>query len=483
LSNNDNFAGYKEKTIEFLTKFKAKTWSKIEITNSTGSATGVILPRNEFAPDGFVELKLKNGYNIGILLDSETSIKVIGQEKPMEVKFDQIQPLKNPKLPSVRLLGIGGTISSRLDYVTGAVIPAFEPGELFTAVPELSNICNLETDVLYQIFSENMKAEYWLNTAQKIAKLANSGVDGILLAHGTDTMSYTSSALSFLLQDLSIPVVIVGSQRSSDRPSSDAAMNLLNSATLAGHGDLAEVVVCMLGSSSHDYGLIHRGTRVRKMHSSRRDAFRTIGESPLGMVDGNTIRFFSDNYNHRPKSQIQTVAASKIEEKVGLIYTHPDMPSDLIDYYIDKNFKGLVIAGTGLGHMPSNSYPALERAKEAQIPIVMTVQTLWGYTGMDVYETGRRLQSYGVIPGKNMLPEVAFTKLSWILGNFEDFDEIKSKITTNIAGEITEREPMNGYLVNQGIESKIPPFLTKFKSPKSPKSAKPQKPKKNEKRK
>ncbi len=459
-STNNEFEGYKPKSIKILKKFGAKTWSKIRIKTKTNTipSEGIILPRNQFAPDGFVEIKLKNGYNIGIPLDASTEIEVLSQEPKMEVKFDPSKIKKNKKLPNIALLGTGGTISSRLDYVTGAVIPAFEPSELFTAVPELADVCNLETDVVFKIFSENMKPKYWLELAKNVAKKVNACADGIMIAHGTDTITYSSAALSFLLSDLKVPVVLVGSQRSSDRPSSDAAMNLLNAANVAGNADLAEVVVSMLGSSAHDYGFIHRGTRVRKMHSSTRHAFRSIDSSPLGMVRDGNIKFFTDDFKRRPKNDVETIAAKNIEEKVGLIYGYPGISSELIDFYVDKGYKGLILAGTGLGHFPIDTFDSLKRAVDEGIPVVMTVQTIWGYTGMDVYEPGRKMQAIGVIPGQNMIPEVAFAKLCWILGNYDDSKEIKKLITTNIAGEITAREPMNGYQILQGIEDQIEPF-------------------------
>ena len=249
--------------------------------------------------------------------------------------------------------------------------------------------------MVYKIFSEDMKPAYWLKMAQKIAETANSGVDGIMIGHGTDTMSYSAAALSFLVKDLSIPVVLVGSQRSSDRPSSDAALNLINAATVAGKADLAEVVLCMLGSTNHQYGFIHRGTRFRKIHSSVRHTFRTIGDVPLGMVQDGTVSFFKKDIKHRPKERLTTTAATNIEEKIGLIYAYPTMPVDLIDFYVDKGYRGLVLAGTGLGNFPHDTFQALERANEAGLIMVMTVQTLWGYTGMDVYETGREEQAIG----------------------------------------------------------------------------------------
>ncbi|MHA1340128.1 MAG: Glu-tRNA(Gln) amidotransferase subunit GatD [Promethearchaeota archaeon] len=446
--------GYKQKSLEFLKKNQINAWDLVEITKGSSKFKGIILPRNKFAEDGYIEIKLKNGYNIGIKITEDISIKSIAHNPPMAVEFAKFKISKNNKLPNVTLLGTGGTIASRLDYVTGGVIPAFKPYELYAAVPELSEICNLDTEVVFQIFSEDMEPKYWLKLAQKIADLSNSGVDGIVVGHGTDTMSYSTAALSFLVQNLKCPVVFVGSQRSSDRPSSDAALNLINATTVAAYADLAEIVLCMLGTSSHTYGLIHRGTLVRKMHSSVRHTFRTIGDIPIGKVEDGKITFFKKNVKKKSEidKNVETTCSKKIEEKVGLVCIHPGISSDLIDFYVDNKYKGLVLAGTGLGHAPHNIFNALQRAVEEDIVVVMTVQTLWGFTGMDVYETGREEQQLGIIPGKNMLPETAFAKLCWALGNFDNLEEVKKIMQTNIAGEILKGEPENGYKILQGIE-------------------------------
>jgi glutamyl-tRNA(Gln) amidotransferase subunit D len=452
---SEKYEGYKELSIALMKKYGVQTWSRVRIESNTGTSEGIILPRNKFAPDNYFEVKLKNGYNIGIPLDSITNVTLLEQTPRMEVKFKPIPPQPKKNLPNIKILGTGGTIAARLDYITGGVTPAFEPAELNAAVPELSEICNIDSEVMFKIFSEDMEPSKWLEMAQSVAKTANSGVDGIMILHGTDTMSFTSAALSFLLKDLSVPVVIVGSQRSSDRPSSDAALNLLNGATVASKADLAEVVVCMLGSSNHTYGLIHRGTRLRKMHSSMRHTFRTIGDIPLGAVQEGNIRYFKQDIHHRPTPRTQTISAKKIESKIGLIYAYPSMSSELIDFYIDKGYKGIVFAGTGLGHIPHRTFKSVERAKEANIHMIMTLQTIWGYTGMDVYETGREEQALGIIPGQNMLPEVAVAKLAWLLGNYDDPNEIRHLIKTNVAGEITDGEPINGFEVYQGIEHLI----------------------------
>lgn len=432
----ENLKGYKGQGKEILEKNNVAVWDIIKLKTKEGEYEGIILPRNEYSAPDYIEIKLENNYNVGIHAIHILKIEKIGKKEAHYKIPEKVFP-KNKELSNIMLLGTGGTVASRLDYTTGAVIPSFTPGELFSAVPELAEICNLECEIVFEILSENMKPEYWQQLAQKIEKAANSGIDGIVIGHGTDTMGYTSAALSFMLKDLAIPIVLVGSQRSSDRPSSDAALNLINATTLA-TSDIAEVVVSMLGSSSHDYGLIHRGTLVRKMHSSMRNTFRTIDDIPLGMIRNRKIKMFTSNYRKRTKSE--TKALTNFEKKVALIYSYPGMENDLIDFYIDNGYKGIVFAGTGLGHVSTAIYDSIERAVQQNIIILMTTQTLHGFVGMNVYSTGRELQNIGVIPGKNILPEVGYVKLGWVLGQTNDPQEIKEMLLKNIAGEFIDRE-------------------------------------------
>ncbi len=432
----EELKGYKGKGKEILQKFKIAIWDIIKVSTKEGEYEGIVLPRNEYSAPNYIEIKLENNYNVGIYASHIVKIEKTGKReahyKIPEKKF----PI-NKKLPNIKLLGTGGTVASRLDYTTGAVIPSFTPGELFSAVPELAEICNLETEIVFEILSENMRPEYWQQLAEKVVGAVKSGKEGIVIGHGTDTMGFTSAALSFMLKDLSIPVVLVGSQRSSDRPSSDAAMNLINATTVA-TSDIAEVVVCMLGSSAHDYGLIHRGTLVRKMHSSVRHTFRTIDDIPLGMIQDRKIKMFKNDYKKRDKSE--TKALINFEKKVALIYSYPGMDNDLINFYTDNGYKGIVIAGTGLGHVSTKIYDSIKRAIKEGVTIVMAVQTLHGFTGMNVYSTGRELLNFGIIPARNMLPETAYVKLGWVLGQTDDPTEIKKLLLENIAGEFVERE-------------------------------------------
>ena len=433
---SEKLRGYKAEGKKLLEKNKIEIWDIVQIRTTKTNYEGIILPRSEYSAPNFINLKLKNNYNVGIKVSEIQEIKKVGKREA-SYKIPEKEFPKNKNLPNVTLLGTGGTVASRLDYTTGAVIPSFTPGELFSSVPELAEICNLECEMVFEILSENMKYEYWQKLAKKIEEAANSGIDGIMIGHGTDTMSFTSAALSFMLKDLSIPVVLVGSQRSSDRPSSDAAINLINAAIVAG-SDIAEVVVSMLGSTSHDYGLIHRGTTVRKMHSSVRDTFRTIDNIPLGMIRNRKIKMFTQDYKRRSKSN--TIANTNFEKKVALIYSYPEIDNELIDFYVDKGYKGIVFAGTGLGHLPTTLYNSIERAVQEGMTILMTTQTIHGFVGMNVYSTGRELLNLGVIPGRNLLPEVGYVKLGWVLGQTSDPEEIKKLLHQNIAGEFIDRE-------------------------------------------
>ena len=329
-------------------------------------------------------------------------------------------------------------------------------------MPELADICNIDTEKLFAVFSENLGPEQYKILATSIGKEIQNGADGIMIGHGTDTLHHTATALSFMVQDSPIPIILVGSQRSSDRPSSDAALNLIHAAYAAGHGDIAETLVCMFGPTSDDYGFLHRGTRVRKMHSSYRSTFRTIGDTPVATVTRYGLKHIKKDYKHRRKDKHVKIIPT-FNEMVTMVYYYPHMQPAVIDTLVDAGYKGIIIVGTGLGHVNRELYPALQRATEKGVALFMTLQTIWGYTHMFVYETGRDMMALGVVPLGNMLPEVAWAKLGWALGQTEDLEEIKKIMVTPINDEITDREPYNGYLVYQGGVPEVESFVRKFR--------------------
>ncbi len=454
------FKGYKGTALEMLKSFNVRVWGETIVQTTRGDFQGIILPRSENDDDQHIVLKLPTGYNVGVAVDTITDMKEVGYRKA-NYKIPEKEFPVSPDKPNVKLFGTGGTIASRLDYRTGAVIPAFSPGELYGAVPELADICNLTTEKLFGVFSENMGPEEYKTLAKAIGQAIRDGADGIVIGHGTDTMHHTASALSFMVQNSPVPIVMVGSQRSSDRPSSDAALNLIHATTTAARSDIAEVLVCMFGPTSDEYALLHRGTRVRKMHSSTRSTFRTIGDFPVATVEKDVITPLRPDYRKRRNDRDVTVLPY-FEEKVSLLYYYPNMMPDIVDSLVDNGYKGIVIAGTGLGHVNKPVYPAIERACKKGVAVFMTVQTLWGYTHMFVYDTGRDLMSLGVIPADNMLPEVAYIKLGWALGQTDDLEKVRELMLTPINGETTEREPYNGYLVFQGGIDEVEHFLKTF---------------------
>lgn len=459
--SEDFFQGYKGQALEVLKKYNVRVWGQATIETSRGNFVGTVLPRAENDDDRHIVLKISTGYNVGIAVDTILEMKETGYKKA-NYKIPEKEFPYTEGLPKVKLIGTGGTIASRLDYRTGAVIPAFSPGELYGAVPELADICNLTTEKVFAVFSENMGPTQYKKLAIAIGKEIENGIDGIVIGHGTDTLHHTAAALTYMVQNPPIPIVLVGSQRSSDRPSSDAALNLMHACYTAGHGDIAEVMVCMFGPTSDEYAFLHRGTRVRKMHSSYRSTFRTLGETPLATVTRQGVKPIKAEYNHRRKDRKVTIMPY-FEEKVAIIYYYPNMMPDMIDSLIENGYKGIIIAGTGLGHVNKPLYPALDRARKAGVAVYMTVQTLWGYVQMFVYETGREMMALGVIPGENLLPEVAYIKLGWALGQTSDLEEVKRIMLTPINDDITPREPYNGYLVYQGGVPEVEEFIRKFR--------------------
>jgi glutamyl-tRNA(Gln) amidotransferase subunit D len=406
---------------------------RVRIERNGTAYEGVLMPSRR---ENHVVIKLDNGYNIGLyapesqltLLEKGQDLRPKGKDKPFG---------KKEGLPQVSILSTGGTIASKVDYRTGAVTSQFSAGEIIAAIPELEEIANYNARVIYQILSENMRAEYWMELARAVAEEIRGGAQGVIITHGTDTMMYTAAALSFMVKT-PVPIVIVGSQRSSDRPSSDAAMNAISAASVA-TSDIAEVCVVMHGTTSDEFCSIHRGTRVRKMHTSRRDAFQSINQPPIGRVDylSRKIQTFLP-YRHR--GEVELELNDKLEPKCALVKYTPGSSPEILDYYIDNGYRGIVLEGTGLGHVASNWIEGIRKATEKGIPVIVTSQCLRGRIGDLVYDTGRYMLDAGAIEGEDMLPEVALVKLMWVLANRPD--EVRTLMGKPLAGEISFSTPM-----------------------------------------
>ncbi len=424
---------YPPKIRTLLDKAKAGQGDSLRVRARGQTYEGVLMPHTSFSGEDILTIKLGNGYNIGIAIEDVEAVEVVAKHTPHRV--DRSLPRASKDKPTVAVLGTGGTIASYVDYRTGAVHPAVTAEELIFSVPELLDVANIRARVVYSIYSEDMKPENWQHLARETAAELNHGASGVLIPHGTDTLHFTTAALAFMLRDLTGPVVVVGSQRSSDRPSSDAASNLLCGVRVA-TSDLGEVVGVMHAETSDSYDWILRGTKVRKMHSSRRDAFRSMNATPLGTARPEGPVEFTEPVQPRLKGP--TKVDDKLDLDVALIHFYPGMKPAVLETCL-KEAHGVVLAGTGLGHIAHDLIPAIHRATRDGIPIVMTTQTLQGRVSMRVYDTGRDLIKAGVISGEDMLPEVAYVKLMWVLGHTRDHADVVKAMATNVAGEINPR--------------------------------------------
>lgn len=441
---------------------------KIKVTSTDGIFEGINLPEPELLDTNSVILKLSTGYNIGIDKNKIKRIELI--ERYIKTEQKKISIRQNTMLPTVSLLSLGGTISSKVDYTTGGVSADYTAEDLIEMCPELSQYANFKAQKVLSILSEDMQPSDWKRIAEIAAKELNSGIRGLILTQGTDTLHYSTAALSFMLRNLNKPVIFTAAQRSIDRGSSDAFINLICATIAASKFDGAIVASCMHATSDDEHCILIRGTKVRKMHTSRRDAFRPINELPLAKVytDGN-IEVLNESYtkisevNNKSKnndkdnktnepSSEEVIADTAFDEKVALIKVYPGFNKEIIDYYLDKKYHGLVIEGTGFGnvatlHESNSLLPALKRAADEKVPVIMTSQTIYGRTNPYVYTTMRKLNiGAKVIYAEDILPEVAYIKLGWVLGHTQNYDEVKKMMLTNIAGEISERSESEGFL-------------------------------------
>lgn len=430
---------YSQKTSSLLKKAGIEVGDRVRVDASGETHEGILMPRAGESDD--IVLKLESGYNVGL---SGEDLVISLVEKGAKKGEEKEEPHKRG---DVAILGCGGTISSKVEYKTGAVYPALTPKDIFNAFPKIKDMASVHTRLLFQLFSEDMSIGHWKLAAQAVRDEINDGAKGAVIMHGTDTMGYTSAALSFALQQLPIPVVLVGAQRSSDRPSSDNETNLYNSVLIA-KSDIAHVGICMHGSSNDDFAYFHPGTKVRKMHSSRRDAFQSINCVPLAKADykSGKVEPLVPSYNKRDEKR-KLDLQDHFSENVGMLYIHPGINPKSVDQFAD--YDGVVIVGTGLGHTPTNPFdnklgksivPNLKALADSGVSLVMSTQTIYGRVNMDVYSSGRLLQDIGIIGnGADWTPETAYVKLCWVLGKEKDQKKVKALMMKNVAGEISER--------------------------------------------
>jgi len=409
---------------------------KVKVIKKDGTVEGMLMPNEE--TDSII-IKLDNGYNVGIDKNKIKKIELLKkkrQETTTKITLKQKKGLKK-----IIVLHTGGTIASKVDYNVGGVIAKFSAKDLVGMVPELADIANIEAELIENLMSEDMGFLDYKKIINSIKKHIGK-CDGIIIGHGTDTLAYTAAYLAFALENIQIPVILVGSQRSSDRGSSDTAPNLISAAQFITKSDFKGVAICMHNTMDDNKCAVLPATKTRKMHTSRRDAFKPINDKPIALVEAKSgkIKYLKKIKNPNEKF----ICKDKFSEKVALLKTHPNLTNELLQF-MTKNFDGVVVEATGLGHMPTNTkanlknYETLRKFIKKGGIVAITSQCLFGRVHPNVYTNLRRLSNIGCIFCEDMLPETAFIKLSWLLGNYKNKEEIKKLITTNLRGEINPR--------------------------------------------
>jgi glutamyl-tRNA(Gln) amidotransferase subunit D len=437
MSNTQENLGYKGEALEAIQNAGCEVGDIVRVTCGSETYEGILIPRAEFGDNTHLVVKLKSGYNVGIRLTPAVKIEKIGKGAKPSFASPPL-PQQKENLPKVVIMSTGGTIASRVDYRTGAVRSAISASDLYGVVPELADLAQVDTQILFSLYSENITQRHWTEIACTVADHIEHGAKGVIIAHGTDTMAYTAAALSFALQGLPVPVIVVGAQRSSDRPSSDAATNLIGAVQAAANGPFAEVVIAMHETVADTFIAFNRGTKVRKCHTSRRDTFKPINAAPIARIADQGIIMLTADYRKRNGSR-KLVLKPEFSDQVALVKFYPGLDPSVIDWYVEKGVKGILLEGSGLGHVSKRCFSAIQNAVRRGVLVALASQCIWGRVNMNVYDTGRDLLGLGVVPADDMFPETALVKLMWVLGQTKDPEEAKKLFKTNIAREFSPR--------------------------------------------
>jgi len=413
----------------------------VEVTTKDKTFSGIYIESNK---KDVVTIKLSSGYNIGVNRKEVKKIKLVKKNK----KEKTVKVLNvNKGLKKISILHTGGTVASTVDYKTGAVSPQFDSEEIINMFPELNEIATINSRLIGNIWSQDIRFVHFNILAREIKKEIESGAKGIIITHGTDFLHYTSAALSFALKNLPVPVLLVGSQRSSDRGSSDAGMNLINAVYFAVNSEMCDVGICMHNNMNDDYCAILPGLKTRKMHTSRRDAFKTINTKPWALVDyrKGEIKYVDKSFNKKVNGKLELNLFNE-KLKIGLLKSTINM--DAKQFLFFKNYDGLVIEASGIGNLPTSVldrytkdhkkiFNALKILTKKTV-VVLAAQTIFGRLNMNVYSNQREMQEIGVLGHLNdMTPETTFVKLSWLLSNYKK--DAKDLLFENLKGEINER--------------------------------------------
>ncbi len=417
---------------------------RIELSDGRGGVfVGSVVPRHELSGERILILKLESGYNVGVRVGAEASYRLLEPTPTPERRAEPRSPAEGGPHAAGRwitLLATGGTIASRIDYETGGVRPVREEREILAFYPDLGKSGRVRIVPVFDRLSEDFVPADWATLAEKVVDAFRDGAEGIVIPHGTDTLGFTAAALSFLVRDLPGPVVLVGAQRSPDRPSSDGSSNLAAAAAVARDRRIGEVVVVMHAGLSDTRFAIHRGTWVRKMHSSRRDAFESRNGPVLGEVENGEVRLSGPV---RSATAGPARAELPLDDRAGLLWFYPGLDPHRAEEFV-RPLRGVILAGTGLGHVALRHLGWIRAATARGILVGMTTQCLAGDSDPYVYATGRDLLRAGVLYLGDLLPETAYAKLVWALGRSNDPAEVTRLMREDQVGESPGRHPARG---------------------------------------
>jgi glutamyl-tRNA(Gln) amidotransferase subunit D len=443
---------YSEKLQKMLEKLGISTGDSVVVEKEGMKIEGDLMPKTEAGDEDTLVVKMKSGYNAGVKFEKGVAIKKVSERK-VSMDFPFANPEIKKGLPEITIIWTGGTIGSKINYQTSGVNSvAMRPAELLYYMPEIKDLANISITNLSAIMSEDLTFVEWQKMAQAVADAVNKGAKGVVIAHGTDTMHYTAAALSFMLGKISAPVIITGSQRSSDRGSSDAFLNFSGAVAAAARSNIGEVCICMHSSSSDDKLMLIRGTKARKMHASRRDAFRPINDRPIGFIShkGYQVSYASEYRKIEPG---KITPKTKFEPKVAIVKAYPNSDPEIVEYYSNKGYKGIIIEATGLGHTPvGTSNPAyswlshVKKVIDDGLVVGITSQCIYGRVNETVYSNLRLLSKTGAVQCQDMTTETAFVKLGWLLGNYNK-EKSKEMLPKNLVGEINDRINYDEFLV------------------------------------
>lgn len=319
------------------------------------------------------------------------------------------------------MITTGGTIASIPS--NNGLIPKISGKDIISLMPELKNICTIDTLELLNIDSSNIAKKHYILMLDTLEKNYDN-YDGFVITHGTDTMAYSSSMLACAIDNLSKPVVFTGSQLPLKAKATDAYRNLYD-AFLAASDNVYGIFLAFNGD-------IHYGDSVKKVYSENFTGFLSINNKTAGKSDNNKIIWNKLYKNHN----IKPVFNKNISEKVFVLKMIPSLKPDIIDVLINMGYRAIIIEGYGAGGVPTadcenNFIPALQKAIENNVAVVCATQCLYDGVHLDKYPAGILSEKYGAISSKNMTLEKTLAKLMLGIGNNMNLKELKKYIENN----------------------------------------------------